>query len=76
MARLRRRGATVTIYNCRNGVTQVPPRGRLHVDEAEVVLQTEPAAPSTAREVISALRAVGYALALTRPKGRLRAGAE
>jgi len=36
---------------------------RLHVDEAEVVLQIETRGPEHCEEVISALRAVGYTLA-------------
>ena len=36
---------------------------RLHVDEAEVVLQVETRGPEHCEEVIAALRAVGYALA-------------
>ncbi len=36
---------------------------RLHVDEAEVVLQVETRGPEHCAEVIGALRAVGYTLA-------------
>jgi threonine dehydratase len=36
---------------------------RLHVDEAEVILQVETRGPEHCADVISALRATGYTLA-------------